>query len=67
MQKDPTQKGPPPQEACLIVLENYDSAPVRAANREGTVPPRLVPPVFWSGWVLGYELDNLLTLVSVIP
>nr|XP_035978587.1 uncharacterized protein LOC118554840 isoform X2 [Halichoerus grypus] len=35
--------------------------------KEPTVPPPLVPTVFWSGSVLGDELDNLLTLVSGIP
>lgn len=64
MQKDPAQDSPRPQEACLTVVGKYDSAPVWATKGEPMVPPLLVPTIFGSGLVLGYELDNLPTLVS---
>ena len=50
--------------ACFSVVGKWNSVPMWVTKGEHTVP-LLVPTASWSGLVLGYEPDNLLTLVLV--
>lgn len=69
-QKAPAQEGSSSTENRMqpaLLLWKMELSTRAQLPRESTWSPLLAPTIFWSGLVLGYELDDLLTLLSVIP